>query len=360
MLSGAPAQAHDFQLTEVVFEITAPASEEANAGPSTFQADLRCDLDALALGADPTTETAILVEQLVAESQAALEARLQRLRTLFERRVRVRFDGEPQPFTVSFPNSGEEDTFLGLTARLTGTVPARAEGFTFFASRAFPPVRLILEGPEGTIVHTLERGGESPAIEVASAARKPVGLLQTLATYVRLGFEHIIPLGVDHILFVLGLFLLGCRWRPLLWQVSAFTLAHTLTLALAIFGVVSLPAQPVEVLIALSISWVAIENIWTERLQPWRPALVFAFGLLHGLGFAGVLGELGLPTGQTIPALLAFNVGVELGQLAVLALALVLLGPWRNRPWYRRRIAIPLSAAIALIGLYWAVERMLG
>ena len=128
------------------------------------------------------------------------------------------------------------------------------------------------------------------------------------------GFEHILPLGVDHILFVLGLFLLAAAWRPLLWQVSAFTLAHTMSLALSIAGVVSLPSRLVETLIAASIAYVAIENLATTKMQPWRPVLVFAFGLLHGLGFASVLRELGLPDGEWVSALVSFNVGVELGQ----------------------------------------------
>jgi hypothetical protein len=122
---------------------------------------------------------------------------------------------------------------------------------------------------------------------------------------------------------------------------------------------VRLPASIVEPLIALSIAWVAIENVATSELKPWRPALVFGFGLLHGLGFAGVLAELGLPEGELLTALVAFNIGVELGQLSVILAALVLLGRLRGRPEYRHRIAVPASLLIAATGLYWAVERAL-
>ena len=168
------------------------------------------------------------------------------------------------------------------------------------------------------------------------------------------------PDGLDHILFILGLFLLSARLGPLLWQVTAFTLAHAVTLTLAAYGVIRLSSSVVEPLIALSIAWVAIENLFTSELKPWRPAVVFAFGLLHGLGFAGVLGELGLPGGEFLTALVSFNAGIELGQLAVLVAAFAAVGWGRHRPWYRRRVVIPASALIALVGLWWAVERSSG
>ena len=159
---------------------------------------------------------------------------------------------------------------------------------------------------------------------------------------------------------MLGLFLLGARLGPLVWQVSAFTVAHAVTLSLAVFDVVSLPARVVEPLIALSIVYVAVENLLTERLTPWRPATVFLFGLLHGLGFAGVLRELGLPAEERWLGLLTFNAGIEVGQLAVIGVAFAAVGWCRRRPWYRRRVTIPASALIAAIGLLWTLERALG
>ncbi|HMQ14684.1 MAG TPA: HupE/UreJ family protein, partial [Phycisphaerae bacterium] len=177
--------------------------------------------------------------------------------------------------------------------------------------------------------------------------------------FLLLGFEHILPEGVDHILFVLGLYLLSPRLRPLLWQVTAFTVAHTATLALSMYGVVSLPARVVEPLIALSIVYVAVENLVTQELKWWRPMAVFGFGLLHGLGFAGVLTELAPPRSEFVAALVSFNVGVELGQLAVIGLALLLTGWWRGREWYRGRIVKPASLAIAAVALFWTVERVI-
>jgi len=122
--------------------------------------------------------------------------------------------------------------------------------------------------------------------------------------------------------------------------------------------VVSLSPQIVEPLIALSIAYVAIENVFTERLHAWRPALVFGFGLLHGLGFAGALRELGLPSGQFVEALLTFNLGVELGQLTVIGIAFALLSWARNKEWYRSVVVKPLSLAIGVVGMYWAIQRV--
>jgi len=177
--------------------------------------------------------------------------------------------------------------------------------------------------------------------------------------YLRLGFVHIVPRGLDHILFVLGLFLLNQHWRPLLAQVTAFTVAHSLTLALSMYEVVSMPSVIVEPIIALSIAYVAIENLCTTELKPWRPAVVFLFGLLHGLGFAGVLREQGIAADDAVTALVTFNVGVEFGQLAVIASAFAVVGWFRNREWYRSVVVVPLSCGIAFVGVYWTATRIL-
>ena len=179
--------------------------------------------------------------------------------------------------------------------------------------------------------------------------------------YITLGFTHIVPLGLDHILFVLGLYLLSTHLRPLLVQVTAFTIAHSITLGLGLYGIVSVSPAIVEPMIALSIVYVAVENLLTTTLHPWRPLVVFAFGLLHGLGFAGVLHEIGLERTNYVTGLIGFNIGVELGQLAVIAMAFGLTGLWfRDRPWYRGRIVQPASLLIALAGLFWTFERLMG
>lgn len=143
-------------------------------------------------------------------------------------------------------------------------------------------------------------------------------------------------------------------------QVTAFTVAHTITLGLTIYGIFSLSSAIVEPLIALSIAYVAVENLVTSELKPWRVALVFAFGLLHGMGFAGVLANLGLPRSEFLTALVTFNLGVEVGQLSVIAIAFTTVAAFREKDWYHSRAVVPASLLIAGIGLYWTVQRVLG
>jgi HupE / UreJ protein len=177
--------------------------------------------------------------------------------------------------------------------------------------------------------------------------------------YLKLGYNHILPLGTDHILFVLSLFLLSPKLKPLLWQATAFTIAHSVTLGLAMYHVISPPAGIVEPLIAMSILYVSLENIISPRLKASRIGVVFLFGLIHGMGFAGALGRLGLPQNAYLLSLIMFNVGVELGQLTIILLAYFLLAKWfGNKPWYRKRIVIPLSVGIAIIAGIWTIQRL--
>ena len=357
-LASQVAFAHPLSVTQIA--LTLPTD-------GTFRVDMTCDLDALALGAPQDSDDAELVAILQGLSPDELAERTQHLRELFVRRVRVRFDGEAAPFEVRFPDHGvpptgptERPTLLGLTARLTGTVPTGARSVEFFASRSFADVHLeIVDAARGVSVRSiLEPGARSDPFELAGPVRQ-VGRGQIAWQYLKLGFVHIVPNGADHTLFVLGLFLLSPRLRPLLWQVTAFTGAHAVTLVLGTLNVIVLSRDIVEPLITLSIAWVAIENVLTARLRPWRAAVVFVFGLLHGLGFAGVLADLELPDNERMLALITFNVGIELGQLSIIALALASLGWFRYRPWYRRRVIVPLSVLIAVLGLVWTVERML-
>jgi hydrogenase/urease accessory protein HupE len=182
---------------------------------------------------------------------------------------------------------------------------------------------------------------------------------EVIVSYIKIGFEHIVPKGLDHILFILGLFLLSTHLKPLLWQVTMFTIAHTITLALSMNNIVELPANVVEPLIALSIAYVGVENILARNLHKSRLVLVFFFGLLHGLGFAGVLADFGMPKDDFALALISFNVGVEFGQLAVILVAFLLLRPWfKNKLIYRKIVVIPGSMFISVVGLYWFLERL--
>ncbi len=188
-----------------------------------------------------------------------------------------------------------------------------------------------------------------------------------ITRYIVIGFEHIIPKGTDHILFILALFFFSVSLKLLLWQITMFTVAHTMTLGLSMNGVISLPPNIVEPLIALSIAYAGLENIFAKNLSGtvvrwqviWRLVLVFLFGLLHGLGFASVLSDFGMPDDAFATALISFNVGVELGQLIVVAAAFLAVSVWfRHKPWYRKVIVIPVSLLIALTGVVWAIERI--
>lgn len=182
---------------------------------------------------------------------------------------------------------------------------------------------------------------------------------QVILEYIVIGFEHILPKGLDHILFILGLFLFAAALKPLLWQVTMFTLAHSVTLGLSMYGIIQVPAHIVEPLIALSIAYIGVENVFAMRLHNSRLLVITLFGLLHGLGFASVLNDFGMPKSDFFTALISFNVGVELGQLTIIALAFLFVGLWfRRKPWYRRFVTTPASLLIAAIGFYWFIERL--
>jgi HupE / UreJ protein len=278
--------------------------------------------------------------------------------------VRIAFDGRPARSSVALvpPVGGlaAADDAPELTFRFSGDVPAGARVFTFSNAIRLGTYMLTIRtaGDAQAARQWIEGPAESEPFALASTI-VPMTRAEVVRTYLALGFTHILPKGTDHILFVLGIFLLAVRLKPILMQVTAFTIAHTITLALTIYGVVALSPRIVEPLIALSIVYVAVENVVTPALTPWRVALVFAFGLLHGMGFAGVLAQLGLPRSEFLPALLCFNAGVELGQLTVIAAAFLLLGlPFGRKPWYRQRIVIPGSLVIAAIGVVWFVQRV--
>jgi hydrogenase/urease accessory protein HupE len=280
----------------------------------------------------------------------------------FLRRVKIAFDGAPVHPTITYSFAPPVDAMSASSAtiRLTGEIPPGVRKFTWnfgwtFASYAMTIRNAASENPS---TQWLEGGSDSAPFALKSPALA-AGRLDTARRYLTLGFTHIVPLGLDHMLFVLGIYLLSRRVRAVLLQVSAFTFAHSITLGLSMYGLVSVSPRIVEPMIAVSIAYVAIENIFLSELKSWRVALVFAFGLLHGMGFAGALRELGLPRSEFFTALLTFNVGVEAGQLAVIATAFLLVGwHYADRVWYRARVVVPASAMIAGTALYWTIHRL--
>ena len=317
------------------------------------------------------TDATALVEKLEASAgrppgsvndPARQQALLGTFDEIFRRRLKVAFDGSDVHPTIAYFVSPQADAASSAvaTVRLTGDTPRGARAFTWTYAWTFASYALMVrhDTSENPATEWLE-GGQTSASIALSGAAPPVDQLSTSWRYLILGFTHIVPYGFDHVLFVLGIFLLSGRARSVLWQVSAFTIAHSITLGLSMYGVVTVSPRLVEPMIALSIAYVAIENVFLSELRSWRVALVFAFGLLHGLGFAGALKELGLPRSEFLTALLTFNVGVEAGQLAVITAAFLLVG-WHcgAHAWYRRRVVIPASLAIACTALYWTVQRL--
>jgi hypothetical protein len=191
------------------------------------------------------------------------------------------------------------------------------------------------------------------------AASTP-GILAVLATFIAAGVHHIF-IGPDHILFIFGLLLLGGSLVQVLKVATSFTLAHSITLALAALGIANVPSRIVEPAIALSIVYVAVENIRARKGTPdWRTRAAFAFGLVHGFGFASVLREFGLPREALGWSLLGFNVGVELGQASIVLAVVPVLAWLRARsPQQAGRMVVAASWVIAAIGAYWFVQRVL-
>ncbi|KAF0177661.1 MAG: hypothetical protein FD161_2305 [Limisphaerales bacterium] len=271
----------------------------------------------------------------------------------------------PLPLTLRWdiPATAKE---LELSLSLYNTVGfAALFEVLFHRGQGVPPVLQLVQSRQAMVIdldafQEDTRGADAAAGPPGKSGTTPAPVRGNTAwQFIELGFTHILPKGLDHILFVLGLFLLSPKLKPLLWQVTAFTLAHSITLALAVLGIFALPGRVVEPLIALSIAVVAIENLFRTEVSPWRWAAVFGFGMIHGMGFAGVLSEVGLPREQLGTALLCFNVGVELGQFAVIALAFAATKWCENRAWYGPWVRRPACVLIALAGVVWTVERLL-
>lgn len=364
-------------LLSMVLAITAPSLQaheirptiaDIEVGETSMTMSLRATLEALIAGIDLSTvddtndaPEAAVYDRLRAMDPEALEAALREAWPRIRDGFIIEVDGErlvPEIISVQIPAVGDSDlprdSMLTVGATLpegdTGVQVGLAESFGTFVPRQ-------IGGGDDAYEGFLDGGELTPELPRAQVLTE--GWLSVFLRYIVAGFEHIIPLGVDHILFVLGLFFFATQLRPLLFQVTAFTLAHTTTLALAATGIVSIPASIVEPLIAATIVYVGVENTLGWGNMRGRTILVFCFGLLHGLGFASVLGDYGIAAGRFAAALIGFNIGVEFGQLAVITIAFALVGWFMSKPWYRKVIAIPASLVIAAVGAYWVVERTL-
>ncbi|SMX46761.1 hypothetical protein COL8621_03240 [Actibacterium lipolyticum] len=344
-----------------------PAIGDVEVTQDAVRLDLRLALEGLVAGIDlaglDDTDNSPLsgyYDQLRALPPADLETAFNDIWPAIKDGIRIEVDGaeiEPSLGDVQIPEVGDTDIARDSVLTLTAQLPDGDAPVMIGWNATYGPLVLRQVG-EGDALYTgyLEGGQMSDPLPREGVAE--LGALQEFGRYVVLGFEHIVPKGLDHILFVLGLFFFSLHLRPLLWQVTAFTVAHTVTLALATLKIVTISPEIVEPLIAASIVYIAVENVLGGQMNMRRIVVIFAFGLLHGLGFASVLGEIGMNPSRLIADLVAFNIGVELGQLAVILAAFLLVGIWfAKKDWYRAVIAIPASVIIGLIGFWWFVER---
>jgi hydrogenase/urease accessory protein HupE len=256
-----------------------------------------------------------------------------------------------------FPDSIVERRLIEIEGGLAGKRFAFA-GLQATITDVLARVQLLDSAYSTTLVQP-----SRPWLEIAT----PQGLFSVFGSYVTHGVRHIL-LGYDHLLFVLALMLIVGNTRVLVWTITAFTIAHSITLALAAFGVVHVPGPPVEAAIALSILLLATEILHVRRGRSsltarWPWVVAFSFGLLHGFGFAGALTAIGLPENEVPLALFAFNVGVELGQLLFIAVVLALLALLKRvaLPPGLAQHALPVASyAIGTLAAFWFVNRLAG
>jgi hydrogenase/urease accessory protein HupE len=286
---------------------------------------------------------------------ALLAPREEAIAALLSPRLHLRGDGRlPVEWTsmVAVP--------ADATVKLSFRVPGAHPGALSVDTDLFP-----YDPNHQTFVNVYESGalrqqwifnhGSAPRTHYAGTT---AGTLAVMKTFVPAGIHHIL-IGPDHLLFLFGLLLLGGGWRALVRIVTAFTIGHSITLSLAALGIVTPPSSIVEPAIALSIVFVGVDNLIRGQGRDLRAWAALAFGLVHGFGFASVLREFGLPPEALRWSLFSFNVGVELGQLAVVAVVATLLALIRRRsPKMGRHVVVAGSAVVIAAGTYWFVERV--
>ncbi len=272
-------------------------------------------------------------------------------------RVRVTADGKPCGGKVAQAKLSEQDGFEVQT-RYTCPAPVQQVDVELALlddlAYGHRHIARVMQGVQvtETVLSRSQRRISLTATPGAPTAKPPSNRLSMLG----LGVEHILT-GYDHLIFLLGLVLVGGRLRSLLWVVTAFTLAHSITLGLAALGVWSPSPRVIEPLIALSVAYVGVENFFVKNAEKrWR--ITFPFGLIHGFGFAGALREVAIPKGDVPLALFLFNAGVEVGQLGVLLLVLPLLAFLRKKDWFERWGIRAVSSVIVVAGLTWFFLRV--
>ena len=353
LLISLPLAAHEIR----------PAVADLYLENGSFRLDIQLNLEAVMAEVGPeasnTQESpnAALYDTFRAMNSAEMEATFDR--AAFASRLKVLLDGQPgsaEVTTVDIPEAGDVSLIRSSRIAVVGPLGAAKE-LQLGWDGAYGNIIIRLMDESNDYNAFLTNGDLTDPISTEGATE--ISFWRNLVNYTVVGYYHILPLGLDHILFIVGLFLLSSHLKPLLWQVTTFTLAHSITLALGVLGILVVPPWIVEPLIAVSIVYVALENIFLAHMSRWRLIVVFVFGLLHGQGFAGALTEFGLSANNIASGLIGFNLGVELGQLSVILICFALVGYWfARKDWYRGVIVVPASSVIALIGAYWVVERV--
>lgn len=316
----------------------------------------RGEIMSMVSGLDQDANGELVPEEVAASEDAIARAVLGR--------VHISADGQPCAPKLRAVALEEEDG-LSIEGRFTCKNPPRTLAFELAEllgelSRGHRHVAFTTVG-SATVEHMTFRQQSAFRVHVESDAGEelePQSSASVAWSYLLLGVEHI-ALGIDHLAFLFGLLLLGGRTKPMIVMITAFTLAHSVTLALAALDLFSLSPTIVEPAIALSVAYVGIENFVVKSSEKrWR--ITFPFGLVHGFGFAGVLGEIGLPKDHVVMGLATFNLGVELGQLALLALVFPIILQLRKYLWFRDQGVKALSAGLTLAGLAWFIVRVVG
>ena len=360
LLSAAPGQAHLLNMTKV--QVTVNANQSVNV-------ELQIDLKRAAGGGLKLYQLSQIKQPMRDETVVALLAQLRQS-------IDLRLNDKSVDLAVTslqLPTL-PESVFLDplswpmSTITLEGHLPAlKADGPAQLTGAFLPgfhfeePIALsFLDARDRhSMTRWLVTSQRSPEFPLRASVGSTPTEQSSVWTFFKFGFLHILPGGLDHILFVIGLYLGSRSIKSLLILVTTFTVAHSITLGLATVGVVHLDPNIVEPLISASIVWVAIENLLRRHSESrYRPAVVFAFGLVHGMGFAAALSELKAPAGQFLQAILSFNLGIEAAQLAVIALVMFPSFALMQSPSRRRYLVVPASLLVATVAAVWTLQRL--
>ena len=358
------ASAHELRPAIIDVGVLDSASDQLTIDLTFSGEAFLADIDLSTLSDTDDSANAAAYDALRALPPQVLAARIDSSFATLAETFTIMAAGRPlavELVTIEVADEVDPELARDTRLRLRSPLPETGEAISIQWQPAMGAllVRQIGAGSNPEYSDYLPSGGTSQAFTLDRAS--DVALTSVITKYIHSGIIHIVPAGLDHILFVIGLLAYGLSGRGLIFQISLFTVAHTITLASASLGLISVPGSIVEPLIALSIAWIGIENIIKKsgRVAVSRSAVVFAFGLLHGLGFASVLADFGLPQSTFIVALVSFNLGVEIGQLIIVIPIFFLLRTLKLRePQFRRGFQIPVSAVISAIGIFWFFERV--